>query len=76
MNDRDLADKLFLQQPFNTNIFNANIYERILKGIDKIKGKYFAKLSDLSKFTISLHARKILAGQVSNHTNHGSPQTP
>jgi hypothetical protein len=73
MHNHDLANKLFLQQLFNTNIFNTNIYKRILKGINKIKGKYFIKLLDLSKFTISLYARKILAKQVLNYTNHGSP---
>jgi len=44
-NDRDLARKLF-QQPFNTNQFDENTCKRILRGINKIKGKYFAKLSD------------------------------
>jgi hypothetical protein len=75
-NDRDLASRLFRQQPFNTNQFNANTYERILRGIDEITGKYFVKLSDQSTFTISPHAREISAGQASNHTNHGSPPNP
>jgi hypothetical protein len=43
-NDRDLARKLFLQQPLNAKQFDANTYNRILQGIDEIEGKYFAKL--------------------------------
>jgi hypothetical protein len=74
-NDRDLAQKLFLQQPFKASIFDANTYKRILKSIDEIEGKYFATLSDPSTFTISPHAREISARQASNHTNHRSPLT-
>jgi hypothetical protein len=71
--DRDLTHKLFLQQPFNTNIFNKNTYKRILQGIDKIKGKYFVKPLDPSTFITTLHTREMSARQASNHTNHGSP---
>jgi hypothetical protein len=74
--DRDLAHKLFLEQPFNTNIFDANAYKRILRGIDEIEGKYFAKLSDSPTLTNSPHTREMSAGQASNHTNHRSPPTP
>jgi hypothetical protein len=55
-NDRDLADKLFIQQPFNTNLFNEDTYKRILKAIDEIKGKYVAKLSDSPTLTNSLQS--------------------
>jgi hypothetical protein len=65
-NDRDLARKLFRQQPFNTNQFDANTYKRILRGIDEIEGKYFAKLKN------SMHTREISAEQASNHTDLGS----
>jgi hypothetical protein len=70
-NDRDLARKLFLQQPFNTNQFDANTYKRILWGIDEIEGKYLAKLLDSPT-----HTREMSAGQASNHTNNGSSPPP
>jgi hypothetical protein len=47
-----------------------------LQGIDEIEGKYFAKLSDSPALTNSLHTREMLAGQASNHTNHGSTSAP
>ena len=75
-NDRDLALKLFEEQPFNTNIFDANTYQRILRSIDEMKGKYFAELSDSSTFTINTHSREISARQTSNYTNHESSPTP
>lgn len=62
-NDRDLAHKLFLQQLFNTNTYN-----KILQAINKIKGKYFAKLSD----SLTLTNNPQSAGQALNHTNRGS----
>jgi len=74
-NDRDHAHKLFLKQPFNTDIFDENIYKRILQGIDEIKEKYFAKLLDLPTLT-SLHVREMSARQALNHTNYRSPLTP
>ena len=60
--DRDLAYKLFLQQLFNTNIFDENTYKRILQGIDEIKGKYFVKPLDPSTFITTLHTREMSAG--------------
>jgi hypothetical protein len=71
--DCDLAHKLFLQQLFNTNIFNENTYKRILQGINEINGKYFVKSLDPSTFITTLHARGMLAEQALNHTNHRSP---
>ena len=70
--DRDLAFKLFEGQPPDANIFDAKTYKRILQGIDQIKGRYFAELSDSSTFTISTSAREMSAGQTSNHTKHRS----
>ena len=74
-NDRNLALRLFERQPIDTDIFDANTDKSILQGIDEIKGKYFAELSDSSTFVISTHAKKMSAGQASNHTDHGSPLT-
>lgn len=57
-NDRDLAEKLFQQQPFNTNAFDKSTYCKVLKGMDKIKDRYFERLMYQSAFTVSPHARK------------------
>jgi hypothetical protein len=74
--DRDLALKLFEVQPPDANIFDAKTYQRILHGIDEIKGKYFSELSDSSTFTISTYAREMSAGQASSQYNIGSPPAP
>jgi hypothetical protein len=73
-NDRGLALKLFEGQP--SGICDAKTYERILQGIDQIKGKYFTELLDSSTFTISTHAREMSAGQASSQYNIGSPPAP
>jgi hypothetical protein len=74
--DRGLALKLFEGQSPDANIFDAKTYQRILNGIDKIKGTYFLELSDSSTFTISTHAREISAGQASSQFNIRSPPAP
>jgi hypothetical protein len=75
-NDHNLALKLVVEQPFNTNMFNRNPYKRILQGINEIKEKYFANLLDQSTFTISSYVREMSNRQASNHTNYRSPPTP
>ena len=72
--NRGLALKLFEGQP--SGICDAKTYERILQGIDQIKGKYFTELLDSSTFTISTHAREMSAGQASSQYNIGSPPAP
>jgi len=62
-NDRRLALKLFGGGSFDANVCDAKIYQRILHGIDEIKGKYFSELSDSSTYTISTYARGISAEQ-------------
>jgi hypothetical protein len=73
-NDRDLALKLLEGQ--RAGLFDAKTYERILQGIDQIKGKYFTELLDSSTFTLSTHAREMSAGQASSQFNIGSPPAP
>lgn len=75
-NDRRLALKLFGEPSFDANISDAKTYQRILHGINEIKGKYFSELSDSSTFTISTHAREMSAGQASSQYNIGSPPAP
>ena len=62
MNDRDLVDKLFSQQPLNTNIFDKNSYKRILRGIDEIEREYCRHTREMSS-----------AGKASNQTNGSLP---
>jgi hypothetical protein len=62
-NDRRLALKLLGEPSVDANISEAKTYQRILHGIDEIKGKYFSELSDSSTYTISTYAREISAEQ-------------
>ncbi|KAF8852989.1 hypothetical protein BDZ45DRAFT_93033 [Acephala macrosclerotiorum] len=74
-NDRHLVLKLFGGPSSDANIFDAKTYQRILHGIDEIKGEYFSELSDPSTYTISTYAREISAEQtipppdIRNHSN-------
>lgn len=54
--DRELAIALFDEEPTDPEYYNANTRKTVLRGIDKVKDKYFGDLLDSAKYTISKHA--------------------
>lgn len=54
--DRELAIGLFDEEPIDPEYYNANTRKKVLRGIEKVRDKYFEDLSDLAKFSISKYA--------------------
>lgn len=54
--DRELAIGLFDEEPIDPEYYNTNTRKKVLRGIEKVRDKYFEDLSDPAKYTISKHA--------------------
>lgn len=70
--DRELANALFGEEPIVPEYYNTNTRKKVLRGIDKVRDKYFEDLSDPAKFTISKHAMGLSPVQPSAEENLAS----
>lgn len=67
--DRELAIALFDEEPIDPEYYNANTRKKVLRGIEKVREKYFEDLSDPVNFTISKYAMGLSPVQPSADEN-------